>query len=196
MNPVNHWNKPDLKKTRIFSKKRTMKAFRYRIRLQVRQVLPEGVRHGKTCLYKYSNGRVSLEIQSNFSHGFWRIVSLGWISNGSLPFEIIVWPVLQFSWASDRFLGSFHDTNKNSLTRFDLNEMGLIIYFLFFLQGIVQDQATKSIISKRGFHQSFSKNNQLKAGHFLSVRGSLIKRAQCRTNMQNNRIEFFYNYNG
>ena len=173
-----------------------MKAFRYRIRLQVRQVLPEGVRHGKTCLYKYSNGRVSLEIQSNFSHGFWRIVSLGWISNGSLPFEIIVWPVLQFSWASDRFLGSFHDTNKNSLTRFDLNEMGLIIYFLFFLQGIVQDQTAKSIVSNRAFHPTFSKNNQTNAGNFLSVPGSLIKRAQCRTNMQNNRIEFFYNYNG
>ena len=78
----------------------------------------------------------------------------------------------------------------------DLNEMGLIIYFLFFLQGIVQDQTAKSIVSNRGFHPTFSKNNQTKAGNFLSVRGSLIKRAQCRTNMQNNRIEFFYNYNG
>ena len=80
--------------------------------------------------------------------------------------------------------------------RLDLNEMDLIIYFLFFLQGIVQDQTAKSIVSNRVFHPTFSKNNQTNAGNFLSVPGSLIKRAQCRTNMQTNRIEFFYNYNG
>ena len=70
--------------------------------------------------------------------------------------------------------------------------MGLIIYFLFFLQGIVQDQTAKSIISKRGFHQSLPKIYQIKTRHFLEF----VKRAQCRANMQNHRIEFFYNYNG